>query len=600
MKPPSTQTGHDPIAAWPRWRALLIPLAALIAAMPLVRHGCSCGHDFDFHLLSWMEAARQFNHGNLHPHWAFTPAFNAGEPRFVFYPPISWVLGALLGLLLTHLPGVSEAAGWNAAPILFTCIALTLSGFTMHRLARTFIRPNAALLAAIVYLVNPYMLFTAYERTAYAELLTAAWIPLLLHSILRERVTAIRIAIPVALLWLTNAPAAVMGCYTLAVLALLRIFAEFKATRRLAVSPSTCESWIARHRAALRLTLNTISGAVVGLALAAFYILPAAYERRFVQIAMATISGMRIDQNFLFEHTGTSPDDLLHDQVLHTASIIAILLLATSAIALATKHVSERRRSTSGDARAFPVLPLAILTAGIAFLLTPPSLFLWHDLPQAAFLQFTWRLLAILAPIAALSLAALFDHASFRFAAAAVVGLVLAIALSHAAYHEFAQPCDPVDTPTARLALFHSNAGTDPTDEYTPTTADNDSLTPGDPAYWLAATPDSPPPGSGQAGSVPMHFTVSAPRAEELVLNLRDYPAWRVRVNGFLNAPRQPRADGLIAVAVPGGSSTIDISYAFTLDQTAGDEISLFTVGLILLDLRRSNRSGRSLRTGSR
>ena len=131
-----------------------------------------------------MEAARQFSHGNLHPHWAFTPAFNAGEPRFVFYPPLSWYLGALLGLLLTHLPGITPAAGWTAAPILFTWIALTASGFTMHRLARSFTSENAALLAATLYLANPYLLFTAFERSAYGELLAAAWIPLLLHSIL--------------------------------------------------------------------------------------------------------------------------------------------------------------------------------------------------------------------------------------------------------------------------------------------------------------------------------------------------------------------------------------------------------------------------------
>jgi uncharacterized membrane protein len=199
-----------------RRHRFVIPLAAFVAVIPLIHYGSSCGHDFNFHLLNWMEAASQFSHGNLHPHWAFTPAFNAGEPRFVFYPPISWVLGAVLSLLLAHLPGIAEATAWNAAPILFTWIALTASGLTLCRLARLYAMPNAALLAATLYLANPYMLFTAYERTAYAELLAAAWIPLLFHAILRDRITIPRIALPVALLWLTNAPAAVMGCYTLA------------------------------------------------------------------------------------------------------------------------------------------------------------------------------------------------------------------------------------------------------------------------------------------------------------------------------------------------------------------------------------------------
>src|ERR1700731_857533 len=128
---------------------LLIPLAAFLATIPLLIKGCSCGHDFDFHILSWMEAARQFTHGNLYPHWAYSPAYNAGEPRFVFYPPLSWMLGALLGLILTHLPGVTAAAGWSAAPVAFTWIALSLSGITLYRLARVFAGTNAALLAAV-------------------------------------------------------------------------------------------------------------------------------------------------------------------------------------------------------------------------------------------------------------------------------------------------------------------------------------------------------------------------------------------------------------------------------------------------------------------
>src|SRR5580704_7878119 len=192
---------------------ILLPIAALIAVLPLILHGCSCGHDFDFHILNWLEAAHQFTHGNLHPHWAYTPAFNAGEPRFIFYPPISWTIGAILGLIMP----------WTWTPIAYTWLALTAAGLSLYYLAKTFTTQNAALLAAAFYIVNPYTLYTAYERTAYAELLAAAWIPLLLHAILREEISILRIAIPVALLWLTNAPAAVMSCYTLALLTLIRI-----------------------------------------------------------------------------------------------------------------------------------------------------------------------------------------------------------------------------------------------------------------------------------------------------------------------------------------------------------------------------------------
>src|SRR5437763_6060809 len=109
-----------------------LPLAAAVAVAPLALHGPSYGHDFNFHLLNWMEAARQFTHGTLYPRWAFSAAYNAGEPRFVFYPPLSWILGALLGLLLAHIPQVSAEAAWTAAPIAYTWICLTTSGLTMY------------------------------------------------------------------------------------------------------------------------------------------------------------------------------------------------------------------------------------------------------------------------------------------------------------------------------------------------------------------------------------------------------------------------------------------------------------------------------------
>ncbi|MEO6982296.1 MAG: hypothetical protein ABI072_04190, partial [Edaphobacter sp.] len=243
-----------------RSHLLILPLAAFIAILPLILNGCSCGHDFDFHLLNWFEAARQFTHGNLHPHWAYAPAWNAGEPRFLFYPPLSWIIGAILGLLMP----------WTWTPIVYTWLALTAAGLSLYYLAKEFTTQPAALLAATFYLVNPYMLFTAYERTAYAELLAAAWIPLFLLAILRDRITIPRIAIPIALLWLTNAPAAVMSCYALALLTIVRLITT-KPTAR------------------LQQAATTAAGTLLGLGLAAVYILPAAYERRYVHIAMSIL-----------------------------------------------------------------------------------------------------------------------------------------------------------------------------------------------------------------------------------------------------------------------------------------------------------------------
>src|SRR6202012_698258 len=139
------------------WPAILLPLLALAAVAPLIAHGCSCGHDFEFHLQSWLDAAAQMRHGTVDPAWTYSAAWNAGEPRFLFYPPLSWMLGALLTLALPIF----------VVPVIFTAICLAGAGLAMYRLARAYAPRPSALLASAIYLANPYMLFTAFERTAY-------------------------------------------------------------------------------------------------------------------------------------------------------------------------------------------------------------------------------------------------------------------------------------------------------------------------------------------------------------------------------------------------------------------------------------------------
>jgi len=585
---------------------LVLAAAAFIAILPMLVHGPSCGHDFDFHILSWLEAATQFAHFGF-PHWAYTPAYNAGEPRFVFYPPLSWALGAFLGLILP----------WNFVPAAFTWIALTLSGLTMHRLARRHAAAGPALLAATLYLANPYMLFTAYERTAYGELLAAAWLPLLFAAALATRPRILPIAIAVALLWLTNAPAAVMACYALAFLTLIRL---------LTPRSSLPSSLFPRPSS---LALSTTAGTLLGLTLAAFYILPAAYEQRFVQVNMAVIPGMRPQEHFLFHRMGSqSFDDLFHDQVVRTASIIALTLLAAIAVALLT--VWRKKPSLPSS-----LFPLPFLTLLIAFLLTPPSLFLWNHIPKLAFLQFPWRLTALLAVILALTTARALSRLKHSLPFS-LFPLPLALLLVLPAWHLFAQHCDYEDTVPARVALFHSNLGTEATDEYTPIHVDGDALKPNDPPYWLIPmyppkppaparhigmdvpafstilqlplSDNTPPPAGTKPGQAPDHLNLDLAEPEYLVLNRRAYPFWHIVLNGKTPAPLplrqllridpipitydfpppQPpkRSDGLIVLTLPAGHSTVDLVYCRPSDQTLGPALSALAL-LATLTIRR-------------
>ena len=564
---------------------LLIPLAALIVILPLLLHGCSCGHDLNFHLLSWQEAATQFAHGTLHPRWAFSPAFGAGEPRFVFYPPLSWTLGGLLTLAaaaFAHLLHLRPEGAFAVMPILYTWIALTAAGLSMHHLARRFVSPATALLAATVYLANPYTLFTAFERTAIAELLAAAILPLLLAALLpaphpippNEPALSIpAVAIPVALLWLTNAPAAVIGSYSVALLLLLRLL----------LPP---HSGTLAH-AARKLLLPAAVATLLAFALAAFYLVPALLERSWVQISMAILPGLRPDDNTLFHHTA----DAFHDTVLHTASLIALLLLAATLSGVLLS--SARLRRTDTVSRSTLPLLLAIVAVILALLLTPLSLPLWHHLPQLAFLQFPWRLLALLAPIAVLAVALAIDSLKLSRLPLTALALALPTLLVLPSFHVFNQSCDREDTPQSRFALFRSRTGDDPTDEYTPITADNDSLKDNNPPFRLLpadADDDTPPPTNALPGPAPHALSLDLSRPALLILNLRDYPTWIVTLNGHLDRDRDHRADGLLTIALPAGHNSLVLSHRTPPAEFIADGISAAALVLTATALLRKRR----------
>lgn len=564
------------------WPAILLPLLALVAVAPLIAHGCSCGHDFEFHLQSWLDAAAQMRHGTIDPAWTVTAAWNAGEPRFMFYPPLSWIFGALLALVIP----------FSAVPIVFTAVALLAAGVSMYLLARDYVSPAAAVLASAIYIASPYMLFTAFERTAYGELLAAAWIPLLIRAALRENPSIVELAVPTALLWLTNAPAAVIGIYTLMLIAVLRIAIAL----------------IWRQRAnAQRLLIRFSVGGALGLALAAFYLVPAAYERRYVQVAMAIIPNMRVEDNFLLGHTGDGP----HDQVLHTASLIAVGMLIAAVVALTLAFAVRQKFDRTDDNTGRAPLPiLAALTLCVAFLLTPLSLPLWHHLPELAFLQFPWRLLCVLGATLALTIALVLrsiPSTKSAFAFTTLIAIVFVGMMSAWKISAFRQPCEAVDLPSTRAQLFTSHHGVEPTDEYTPNDADNDVLRWDDPGYWLASNPagfapgtvpnpattiinyDVPPPVSQTvSGVAPRHLQLNLSQPEVLVLNLRDFAAWQVFRNGTLVTQHLQRDDGLLAIALPAGTSVIDVRWHRTWDQILGDVLSLLTLVVLGALLLRS------------
>ena len=520
---------------------LFILITTLMAAAPMFFLGYHTGHDIYFHVASWMDASQQFRQIILFPRWAGQANYGFGEPRFIFYPPLSWTTGGILGLFVP----------WTLVPALFVWLSLTLGGINTFIFTRRWLPPRQAAMAAIIFAVNPYAIVTSYARCAYGELLASAFFPLLLWAFYevaaRGRVAAPLLASALALIWMADYPAGVIAIYSLGVLLIVH--------------------WILCRSSKTLLWVSL--AAAQGLCLDAFCLLPSAREMRWVYIGAVLKPFYLPWNNFLFE-PGVVPFQR------------KISVLAT-ALALAAALVILLSRSAR---RTLPSLwwPLTVLGGVSTFMMLPISSFFWKNLPEMRFIQFPWRWLFPLALVSATLTA--FTLARTRsgllwLAAAAVLFAVDARTVLTAQWGT----SQIVDLASA----IASNRGYEGFEAFTPVGANFVELFQ---AELSAKTPLVASDLSCRSAEAevrvekwsPVYKKISVKTVESVGLDLKllGYPGWQARINGK-NLPTSTNASGQIHVQVPPGVSNVEVIWRTTADHIAGAVLSLLAVAAVLL-----------------
>ncbi len=480
----------------------------------------------------------QWKQGIFLPRWASLAHFGYGEPRFLFYPPASWMLGALLSAIFP----------WSIVAGVYIWLALTLAGLSMFVLARRWLGRRDAIFAAVFYAVNPYHLVIVYWRSSFAELLASCLLPMLLLFLVKiaqgERGTG-ALSLVLAAAWVTNIPAALMIHYSLTLLLLA----------------------FAWQQRSLRVLWAGAAAIVLGACLSSFYLLPAIYEQKWIDVAQAVSQGLRPQDNFLFIHT-TDPD---HDKFNRIISWVAILeIAATFAAAWAARKWRQANRTTWNA-----LLVWALVCSALMF---PVTALVWRLLPKLAFLQFPWRWLLCLSMILSMFVALGVRRWGMRIAVYAVALLVIATA-----WHGI-QP--PWWDSAADLREMQDNMsdgiGYEGVDEYTPTGADPSSIDKDAPIVSVEA------PAQGRIqisrwGPESKSFIAEMSAAGELALRLFRYPAWQVEVNGHTVTTKSRPDTGQMLVPVEAGMNRVQLNFVRTWDRRLGGWMTALTVWLLVL-----------------
>lgn len=514
--------------------------------------------DLRNHLGIMVQVQEELANGDLYPRWIGDFNNGRGEPALVFYPPLFYLLGGLLGLggLLDPLQAYTLA--------LLAWAVLGAAG--MYRLVREVAPPAAALAGAFLFTLMPYRYFELYAAGLHPAFAAGCLFPWALRALLRTRPdeegraaagTGTRFlgwSMFFALIILTNLPFGLL----LGLLAAAWVLVEAIRLR----------NW----QYVLRFGL--FSGA--GLVLAAGFLVPAVLEMPLVRIPFA---GQALyASNFVLQNQGSWMEPALR-------SVFARMLLFPAGLCAAAGlalYLRFRQPSAGGERPASPPagwsLLMLVITVCPVFLALPLSAPVWKYLPLLQQVNIPWRWLDPLSvPAAALGGILL---AGFRPGGMHRRGLLLlapvlllailcgALAASVAGMNGF----EPAGRLLAELPLIRRMDGNFP-----PRTTPE--------AMKEVNVPLINARGGVIQGRVlrwngtVRELEVQASQAATLILRTSWYPGWSAsRVENGRQFPLPAGADpetGLVSIPVPAGQSRVRVVFGSTILRSSCVILSL-------------------------
>jgi hypothetical protein len=565
---------------------LLLWLLTLPAVTPLLQPTLTRSADGLLHLYRLVALDHLMRQGVFFSRWLPDLAYGYGLPLFVYYAPLSYYLAEGL-----HLLGLGAVAAFNSS----AALALLLAAAGVYLLVKAWFGPRAGVLAGMAYVYAPYGLFNLFSRGSLPVSWAGAVFPFVFWAFGRLIHTRSPLYLPLAAL-LCGAALLMHNISNLLFLPLLFFYLVLELFFTHHASRIT-------HHVPLQVSLAL----TLGLALTAFFWLPAMLERDFAQLQrVITPPDFDYHSHFvslsqLFSLPAPANTGLLNptDPLTFGLAQVGLAAVGLSASFLVWRNLRELK-GTRGDAPLLPCSPAPLLFAAVTlaaalFMMLPISVGIWDRLPLIAFVQQPHRLLSVtalaLAILAGAAVAFLPDRLSWGLTIAGI--LLIFITTAPLLYPRYYSPLPSPPTLSGMLAYERTSGaiGTTSFGEYLPVWVEQTPReSPLEPLYQAGAAIerlDSAylPAGTRVETAVykvnQMELTLEASQPFQAVFHTFYFPGWQAVIDGQPAALGPVTERGLIGVTVPAGQHRLRLFFTETPVRRVANTISVLALFIV-------------------
>lgn len=527
-------------------------LMTLLGCHQLILSGYPYGHDWIFELVRISEYFNALASGQSVPFWGNNLYNGYGSPVFTFYAPLYSAIssiGLFFGFSITTSAILTLIIFSLISAIGMTLLMQEIIGDKNDAISRASIR-----VAAVIYVMSPYLLANMLLRNASAEFIALCIAPYPLLGVLRifknKKNGFQNLTLGLAAIILAHNLSALLMA-TILLLITLILYSRKKQFYALKQS---------------------IIAQLIGIGMTTWFWLPAFGLKSYVRVSELQIGKLDFHDNF------SNLYELFSYSYFYSIGIFPLIILTLSIFTI--------RKNNK-----YFLLIIFLIIASVIFILlqTPASVIVWENIPFLPLFQFPWRMMGPLAIISAILTGLLFKchiKKAKRFEAILIIVIVINALPQFYKYKGIPENViEHVPRMTTSEGIRKLGLPITVGDEYLPIFANKEIISKTDKGDLVIFDDSEAVLNIIQAKNSKIKFITESSKPITLNIARWYFPNWLAEVNGE-SYKLNYNNDGLISINLGAGKHDVNVWLAQSYWRVLG---FFFSIILLLLFIYLNN-----------